>query len=244
MPPIPSSIGELNRNDSEKVGIEAITKWPMIATRIVTTRMATAHRLAVAIRFSQEVISSIPSIVVGLFGMTLFVIGLGWGFTAIGGALTLLVFNLPLLLRLCEQAIRAVPADERAASLALGASKWQTIRHAVLPVAIPGIVTGIVLTAGRVFGEAAALLFTAGVATPAKYDYTFVSFWDPRSPWSPFHQATTLSVYIWNINSESMNSQAAQISAMSSMVLLAMVLLFNLSSRWLGRTLQRRISGL
>jgi phosphate transport system permease protein len=211
---------------------------------IYMAEYASENRFTNAIRFSQEVISSIPSIVVGLFGMTLFVIGLGWGFTALGGALTLLVFNLPLLLRLCEQAIRAVPDDERAASLALGASKWQTIRHAVLPVAIPGIVTGIVLTAGRVFGEAAALLFTAGVATPAKYDYTNVSLLDPRSPWSPFHQATTLSVYIWNINSESMNSAAAQISAMSSMVLLLMVLLFNLSSRWLGRALQRRVSGL
>lgn len=202
------------------------------------------NRFTNAIRFSQEVISSVPSIVVGLFGMTLFVIGLGWGFTAIGGALTLLVFNLPLLMRLVEQSIRAVPADERAASLALGATKWQTIRHAVLPVAIPGIVTGIVLTAGRVFGEAAALLFTAGVATPANFDYSFISLTDPRSPWSLFHPATSLSVYIWNINAESMNSAAAQISAMSSMVLLAMVLLFNLSSRWLGRGLARRISGL
>ena len=211
---------------------------------IYMAEYASENRFTNAIRFSQEVISSVPSIVVGLFGMTLFVVGFGWGFTAIGGALTLLVFNLPLLLRLCEQAIRAVPADERAASLALGSTKWQTIRHAVLPVAIPGIVTGIVLTAGRVFGEAAALLFTAGVATPAHYDYTFISLTDPRSPWSLFHQSTTLSVYIWNINSESMNSAAAEISAMSSMVLLAMVLVFNLSSRWLGRTLQRRISGL
>ena len=211
---------------------------------IYMAEYAGENRFTNAIRLSQEVISSVPSIVVGLFGMTVFVIGLGWGFTAIGGALTLLVFNLPLLLRLCEQAIRAVPADERAASLALGSTKWQTIRHAVLPVAIPGIVTGIVLTAGRVFGEAAALLFVASDSVPSNYDYTFISLFDPRSPWSLFHKGTTLSLYIWNLNTESMNSQKEVIAAMSSMVLLVMVLLFNLSSRWLGRALARRVSGL
>lgn len=211
---------------------------------IYMAEYASEGRFTNLIRLSQEVISSVPSIVVGLFGMTIFVIAFGWGFTAIGGALTLLVFNLPLLMRLCEQAIRAVPAEERAASLALGSTKWQTIRHAVLPVAIPGIVTGIVLTAGRVFGEAAALLFTAGDAVPSNYDYTFISLFDPRSPWSLFHKGTTLSLYIWNLRTESMNPDKDTIAAMSSMVLLLMVLLFNISSRWLGRSLQRRISGL
>jgi phosphate transport system permease protein len=197
-----------------------------------------------AIRFSQELISSVPSIVVGLFGFALFVATTGWGFTALGGALTLMVFNLPLLLRLSEQAIRAVPADERAASLALGSTKWQTIRHAVLPVAIPGIVTGIVLTAGRVFGEAAALLFTAGLSTPIHYNFSNLNILDPQSPWSPFRTATTLSVYIWKSNSEGLGDFIHQVANMSSMVLIVMVLVFNLSSRWLGRALQRRISGL
>lgn len=197
-----------------------------------------------AIRFSQELISSVPSIVVGLFGFALFVAATGWGFTALGGALTLMVFNLPLLLRLSEQAIRAVPPDERAASLALGSTKWQTIRHAVLPVAIPGIVTGIVLTAGRVFGEAAALLFTAGLSTPIHYNFSNLNVLDPQSPWSPFRTATTLSVYIWKSNSEGLGDFVHQVANMSSMVLIAMVLVFNLGSRWLGRSLQRRISGL
>ncbi len=201
-------------------------------------------RLTEAIRFSQELISSVPSIVVGLFGFALFVATTGWGFTALGGALTLLVFNLPLLMRLSEQAIRAVPADERAASLALGSTKWQTIRHAVLPVAIPGIVTGIVLTAGRVFGEAAALLFTAGLSTPVHYDFSNLNLLDPRSPWSPFRNATTLSVYIWKSNSEGLGDFVHQVANMSSMVLIVMVLIFNLGSRWLGGALQRRISGL
>ena len=159
-------------------------------------------RIPNLIRLCQELISSVPSIVVGLFGLALFVTALGWSFSALSGAMALTVFNLPLMMRLAEQAMRAVPQDERDASLALGATKWQTIRHVVLPLAIPGIVTGIILTTGRIFGEAAALIFTAGLSTPTGYDYMNFNLTDPRSPWSPFHPATTLSVYIWKLNSE------------------------------------------
>jgi phosphate transport system permease protein len=195
------------------------------------------------IRFCQELIGSVPSIVVGLFGLALFVGATGWGFTALGGALTLTVFNLPLMARLTEQAIRAVPADERQASLALGTTRWQTIRHVVLPLAIPGIVTGMILTAGRVFGEAAALLFTAGLATPTRYDFLNFDLLDRRSPWSPLHSATTLSVFIWKSNSEGLGDFVRQVADMSSAVLVVLVLVFKLGSRALGRVLQRRITG-
>jgi phosphate transport system permease protein len=211
---------------------------------IYMAEYAKVGRLTNAIRFSQELISSVPSIVVGLFGLALFVSVTHWGFTALGGALTLTVFNLPVMARLSEQAIRAVPEDERAASLALGASKWQTIRHAVLPVAIPGIVTGIILTSGRVFGEAAALLFTAGLATPTGYNFGNLNVLDPRSPWSPMRPATTLSVFIWKSNSEGLGNYVREVADMSAMVLVVMVLVFNLTARMLGRVLQRRISGL
>ena len=113
----------------------------------------------------------------------------------------------------------------------------------MLPVAIPGIVTGLILTAGRVFGEAAALLFTAGVSAPAHYDFSNLSLTDPRSPWSLFHPATTLSVFIWSQNSESTAARHGDIADLSSMLLIVMILVFNLGSRWLGRTLQRRVSG-
>jgi phosphate transport system permease protein len=199
-------------------------------------------RLTDAIRLSQELISSVPSIVVGLFGLALFVNATHWSFTALGGALTLTVFNLPLMSRLTEQALRAVPADERNGSLALGSTKWQTILHVVLPLAIPGIVTGIILTAGRIFGEAAALLFTAGLSTPSSYDFTNLNLADSRSPWSPFHPATTLSVYIWKLNSEGLGNFVRQIADTSSAVLVVMVLVFNLGARGLGRALQRHIT--
>ncbi len=195
------------------------------------------------IRFCQELIGSVPSIVVGLFGLALFVNATHWGFTALAGALALSVFNLPLMARLAEQAFRAVPDDERSASLALGSSQWQTIRHVVLPLAIPGLVTAIILTAGRIFGEAAALLFTAGLSTPTGYDFANLNLGDPRSPWSPLHPATTLSVYIWKLNSEGLGSFVRQIADGSAAVLVVMVLVFNLGARGLGRLLQRRITG-
>jgi len=200
-------------------------------------------RIPNLIRLSQELISSVPSIVVGLFGLALFVIAFGWSFSAISGALALTVFNLPLMMRLAEQAMRAVPQDERDASLALGATKWQTIRNVVLPLAIPGIVTGIILTAGRIFGEAAALIFTAGLATPTNYDYTNFNLADPRSPWSPFHTSTTLSVYIWKLNSEGLSAYVRQIADASAAILVVAVLTFNLFARGLGRALQRRTTG-
>jgi phosphate transport system permease protein len=200
-------------------------------------------RLPNLIRLCQELISSVPSIVVGLFGLALFVTALGWSFSALSGALALTVFNLPLMMRLSEQAMRAVPADERDASLALGASKWQTIHHVVLPLAIPGIITGIILTAGRIFGEAAALIFTAGLSTPTNYDYTNFNLADPRSPWSPFHSATTLSVYIWKLNSEGLGNYVHQIADASAAILVIAVLIFNLGARTLGRALQRRTTG-
>ena len=210
---------------------------------IYLAEYAGVDRFTNAIRFSQELISSVPSIVVGLFGLALFVSATHWGFTALAGALALAVFNLPLMARLSEQAIRAVPADERAASLALGASRWQTIRHAVLPTAIPGLVTAIILTAGRVFGEAAALIFTAGLSTPTNYKFANFNLTDPQSPWSPFHTATTLSVFIWKSNSEGLGAFKVEVADMSSALLIVLVLVFNLGARLLGRTLQRRISG-
>jgi phosphate transport system permease protein len=209
---------------------------------IYMAEYATENRVTGAIRFAQESISSVPSIVVGLFGLILFVDDLRWGFTALGGALALTLFNLPLMTRLAEQALRAVPQDERSASLALGATKWQTIRHVVLPLAIPGLVTGVILTAGRVFGEAAVLLFTSGIGTPYHYDFSNFDLSNPASPWSPFRPATTLAVYIWKLNSEGLGIFVRQLVDGSAAVLIAMVLLFNLGARGLGRLLTRRLT--
>jgi len=114
----------------------------------------------------------VPSIVVGLFGLILFVDDFHWGFTALGGALALTLFNLPLMTRLSEQALRAVPQEERSASLALGATKWQTIRHVVLPLAIPAPCHRRHPHRGSgLWRQAAVLLFTSGIGTPPHYDF-------------------------------------------------------------------------
>jgi phosphate transport system permease protein len=218
---------------------------------IYMSEYAADNLLTGAIRFAEEAISSVPSIVVGLFGLILFVDTFHWGFSALGGALALTLFNLPLMTRLSEQALRAVPQDERSASLALGATKWQTIRHVVVPLAIPGLVTGVILTAGRVFGEAAVLLFTSGIGTPSHYDFTnFNGFsltdlntgWWHTSPWSPLRPATTLSVYIWKLNSEGLGAHVRQIVDGSAAILIGLVLIFNIGARGVGRLLTRRLT--
>ena len=216
---------------------------PGILGGVYMAEYAGEGRVTEIIRFCQELTSAVPSIVVGLFGLAFFVGVTGWGFSALAGALALTVFNLPLLSRLTEQAIRAVPADERAASLAMGVSKWQTIRHVVLPLALPGIVTGLILTSGRIFGEAAALIFTAGLATPPNYDFTNFDLTNPASPWSPLRPATTLSVYIWKLNSEGLSPFVREIADGSAMVLVTMVLIFNVAARFISRSLQRRMAG-
>jgi phosphate transport system permease protein len=261
-----ASIGTLNfsflfsnPNDTTGGGVATIlwnSVYILVLTLLITVPLgilggiymaeyAGVGRVTNLIRFSQELISSVPSIVVGLFGLALFVNATGWSFSALAGALTLSVFNLPLMARLAEQAIRAVPDEERQASLALGSTKWETIRHVVLPIAIPGIVTGIILTSGRIFGEAAALLFTSGLSTPAAYDFGNFNLLDRRSPWSPLHSGATLSVYIWNVNSESLLPRdiLQKVADTSSAVLVLLVLAFNLGARGLGRMLQRRVTG-
>ena len=209
---------------------------------IYMSEYAGENAITSAIRFAEEAISSVPSLVVGLFGLILFVDDFHWGFTALGGALALTLFNLPLMTRLSEQALRAVPQEERSASLALGATKWQTIQHVVLPLAIPGLVTGVILTAGRVFGEAAVLLFTSGIGTPPHYDFGNLNLADPSSPWSPLRPATTLSVYIYKLNSEGLGIFRDQIVDGSSAILISMVLIFNLGARLIGRVLTRRLT--
>lgn len=233
-------IGPLIWNSFYMLVLTLLITGPLgIAAGIYMAEYAEKNRLTNAIRFAQETISSVPSIVVGLFGLITFVNLTHWGFTALSGALALTVFNLPLLARLTEQALRAVPADERSGSLALGATKWQTIRNVVLPLAIPGIVTGVILTSGRIFGEAAALLFTAGLATPTNYHFENLNVFDTKSPWSPMRPATTLSVYIWKNNSEGLGSHVAEIGNGSAAVLLLTVLLFNVAARGLSGLLQR-----
>lgn len=208
---------------------------------IYLSEYAKKNWLTDIIRTSIEILSSLPSVVVGLFGFLVFVIQAGWGFSIISGAMALTFFNLPLLTRTVEESLQAVHYTQREAGLALGLSRWETVIHVVVPAALPGILTGVILGAGRIFGEAAALIYTAGQSAPA-LDF---SNWNPlsiSSPLSIFRQAETLAVHIWKVNSEGNMPDGSAVSAGASAVLIITVLLFNLVARFIGKQLHKRIT--
>src|SRR4051794_40157952 len=193
------------------------------------------------IRSCVEVLASLPSIVIGMFGLLMFVNLTGWGYTILGGALALTVFNLPVIVRVSEDAIRSVPRELKEASLALGITHWHTIKTVILPSAFPSILTGIILASGRVFGEAAALLFTAGLSTP-RLDY---ANWNPFSVTSPlniFRPAETLAVHIWSVNTQGLIPDVEEVSSGAAAVLILSVLLCNLLARWIGSMIHKKIT--
>ena len=183
--------------------------------------------------------ASLPSIVVGLFGLLVFVTMTGWGYTVMGGALALTILNLPGLTRVCENAISEVPANVKEASLGLGATKWQTITRIIIPSSL--IITGVILAAGRIFGEAATLIYTAGLTSPILN--SAADFSSPAHPLNPFRPAETLAVHIWKLNSEGIIPDAKLIATKSAAVLIIMVLLFNVISRLVASILHKRFTG-
>lgn len=193
------------------------------------------------IRTSVEVLSSLPSVVVGLFGYLLFVIKLNLGFSILSGAIALTFFNLPLLTRNIEESLRGVPDLQREAGMSLGLSSWKTTTKIVLPAALPGILTGLILSAGRIFGEAAALIYTAGQSAPT-VDYTNWNIFSTTSFLNPMRPAETLAVHIWKVNTESVTPDAHLISSASSAVLIIVILIFNLGARFLGNKLYNKIT--
>lgn len=194
------------------------------------------------LRLCIETIASLPSIVVGLFGLLIFVNMTGWGFTILSGALAITVLNLPALTRVSENAITAAAHGVKEASLGLGATKWQTIWKVILPNAFPQILTGIILAAGRIFGEAAALLYTAGMNGMA-LNFSPSNLTSSSSPFSIFRSAETLAVYIYQLNAEGMVPDAAQIANGASAVLVIMVLIFNIGARILGKRIYESYTG-
>ena len=211
-----------------------------LGAAIYLVEYAPGNRVTHIIKTVIEVLSSLPSIVVGLFGFLLFVIYFGWGFSIISGAFALTIFNIPLLVRVIQQALESVPTTQRDAGLALGLTRWETTIHILLPTAMPAIITGIILSAGRVFGEAAALIYTAGQSAPM-LDFTCLDFSSPTCPWNIFRPAETLAVHIWKINSEGVVPDLAAISNGTAAVLMICVLLFNLVARFVGKRVGKKL---
>ena len=211
-----------------------------LVAAIYLVEYAPGNRVTHIIKTVIEVLSSLPSIVVGLFGFLLFVICFGWGFSIISGAFALTIFNIPLLVRVIQQALESVPTTQRDAGLALGLTRWETTIHILLPTAMPAIITGIILSAGRVFGEAAALIYTAGQSAPM-LDFRCLDFSSPTCPWNIFRPAETLAVHIWKINSEGVVPDLAAISNGTAAVLMICVLLFNLIARFVGKRVGKKL---
>ena len=193
------------------------------------------------IRTAIEILSSLPSVVVGLFGFLFFVVKLRLGFSILSGAFALTFFNLPLLTRSIEDSLRTISDVQREGGLALGLSRWETVTRVILPAAVPSILTGVILSAGRVFGEAAALIYTAGQSAPT-VDYTNWNIFSSSSFLNPMRPAETLAVHIWKVNTESVTPDAHLISSASSAVLIIVILIFNLGARFLGNQLYKKIT--
>ncbi|MCR8643736.1 phosphate ABC transporter permease PstA [Paenibacillus sp. N1-5-1-14] len=184
------------------------------------------------IRISVEALSSVPSIVFGLFGFLIFVNLMGLKISIISGSLALSLLNLPVLVRVTEDSLRTVPESYWEASLALGSTKWQAIRKVMLPAALPNLITGITLVAGRALGETAILIYTAGLSTSRHFP-----------DFNPMAMGETLATHLWYIQSEAIVPDAKQIAQGSAALLLLVVLVFNLLIVIPSRIYQRRLSG-
>jgi phosphate transport system permease protein len=204
-----------------------------VGAGIYMAEYARPGKLTDLIRNSIETLSSLPSIVLGLFGYLVFVLLVKATWNMFAGVLTLSIISIPLLTRVTEDAVRGIPDTYREGSLGLGATKWQTIVRILLPSSISRITTGIVLAAGRSFGEAAALIYTAGLTS----DVDFTN-WNPFSHTSPlniFRTADTLAVRIWYLKTSSILPDKYELADMAAALLILLVLAFNLTARYLRR---------
>ena len=161
------------------------------------------------IRLTTETLSGIPSIVYGLFGMLFFVNTLKWGFSVLAGAFTLSIMSLPLIMRQTEEALKAVPDSYREGSFGLGAGKLRTVFRIVLPSAVPGILAGVILAIGRIVGETAALIYTAGTVA--------------QVPKNVLGSGRTLAIHMYMLSSEGLYMNQAYATAVILLVLVVAI---------------------
>lgn len=180
-------------------------------------------KLVKVIRVTTEALAGIPSIVFGLFGFLAFVIALGWGYSMIAGVLTLVMMVLPTIIRTTEEALLAVPNSYREGSFGLGAGKIRTIFKIIVPTAIPGILSGVILAIGRIVGETAALIYTSGTVAETATSLT--------------DSARTLSVHLYCLLSEGLFTNQAYATAV---ILLLLVVGINALSNFIAKKLAKK----
>ncbi len=207
------------------VGGSMVIAFPLgVMSAVFTTEYAGNGRIVRFIRVMTNNLGSIPSIIFGLFGMALFVNTLGFGDSIIAGSLTLGLLVLPLVIRTTEEALKSIPDSYRTGSLALGATKLQTIWRVILPMAFPNIVTGLILSIGRVSGETAPILFTAA------------AYFLPKLPSGIYDQVMALPYHLYVIATSGTDLEATRpIAYGTALVLILIVLLMNLLASSLRR---------
>jgi phosphate transport system permease protein len=198
---------------------------------------ASQNWLTTILRFATETLAGIPSLILGLFGFLVFVTNFGtgshFGFSRLAGALTLVLLNLPLMLRVFEDALRSVPSELREASYALGATKSQTIFKVLIPSSLLQLTTGVILTAGKMIGETAALIYTAGSNTPINGWFSL----------DPLASGETLTVHLYQLQAEGLAQNAKAIENGTAALLIIFLLVINLGLRWLASAINRRLAG-
>jgi phosphate transport system permease protein len=203
-----------------------------IATAVYLTEYASSDKTVRIIRLGVSNLAGVPSVVFGLFGLSLFVIFLNFGTSVLAGSLTLGVLNLPVIIRSTEEALMTVPKTFREASLSLGATRWQTIYRIVLPGALPGILTGIMLSLGRAAGETAPIMFTAA------------AFFTPDLPTSPFHQVMALPYHIYVLATAGTHIQETRhLQYGTAIVLIFLVLLLNMAGLIFRYRFRKKLRG-
>lgn len=184
-----------------------------VACAVYLTEYSPKGWIVNLLRVSINNLAGVPSVVFGLFGLTVFVKYCGFGVSILAGSLTLGILALPVIISASQEALTAVPQSIREASLALGATQWETIRKVVLPAALPGILTGVILSVGRVAGETAPILFTAA------------TFYVKGYPQSPFSEVMALPYHIYALMTEGTHpEEQTRIAYASSLLLLGLVL--------------------
>lgn len=201
-----------------------------IMSGIYMNEYATGNKIATFIRIMTNNLSGVPSVVFGLFGMSLFVNTMGFGDSIIAGSLTLGLLSLPLVIRTTEESLKAIETSYREGSLALGATKLQTIRKVILPMAFPNIITGLILSIGRVSGETAPILFTVA------------AYFLPKLPTSIFDQVMALPYHLYVISTSGTDVEASRgIAYGTALVLIVIVLLVNLLANFLRNYFSKKV---
>ena len=213
------------------VGVTLIITLPLgVGAAIYLTEYARNRRLVAAIEFATETLTGIPSIIFGLVGMLFFIQMMGLKTGVLAGGLTLVVMILPTIVRTTQESLKTVPDSYREGALAMGAGKWHMVRTVVLPNAVDGIVTGCILAVGRIVGESAALLFTAGMGMSLNNFFGSVGNFIHSSGAS-----LTVALYVY-----ARERAEFDVAFAIAAILMLLTLVINLSAKLVGRTLKKK----